>query len=68
MAAGVQLVFCIEKNMKNWWSEIICLILHPNNYSLNMTHLTEEERKAQMDSMRAFDEHWDLGHGWTGDM
>ena len=33
-----------------------------------MTHLTEEERKAQMDSMRAFDEHWDLGHGWTGDM
>ena len=33
-----------------------------------MTQLWNDEHKAQMVSMKAFDEHWDLGHGWSGDM
>lgn len=33
-----------------------------------MTHLDKINHDAQMDDMRSFDEHWDLGHGWSGDM
>ena len=33
-----------------------------------MTQLTESEHKAQMADMVQFDEHWDLGYGWSGDM
>ena len=33
-----------------------------------MTQLNEDEHQAQMEDMKSFDEHWDLGHGWSGDM
>lgn len=33
-----------------------------------MTQLTESEHQAQMANMAQFDEHWDLGHGWSEDM
>ena len=44
-----------------------------------MTQLSDKDHKAQMEDMKSFDEqmtcfefvydhHWDLGHGWSGDM
>lgn len=33
-----------------------------------MTQLSDKDHYVQMEDMRSFDEHWDLGHGWNGDM
>ena len=33
-----------------------------------MTQLNDKDHAAQMADMKSFDAHWDLGHGWSGDM
>lgn len=33
-----------------------------------MTTLTRSEKAQIMADMKSYDEHWDLGHGWSGDM
>ena len=49
-------------------SNICCNFAAAKVWRTTMTTLSHKEKDAIMKDMKSFDEYWDLGHGWSGDL